>query len=652
MRSTLGASAAIGRRLPAALVACAAFLVAAPVASAGVWLPPQDLSAPGRDATNPAVAMADSGATTAIWEKDNTKDAGFHGEAATREPGQAFSPPAELVGGVTDPQLEMTGAGQAVAVWKRLVNPPGVYKIQTAARPPGGAFGAPVDAAEMPATVIPNGLQMALNDNGDVAIAWTRNDPESSLDNDATIVEATVGPAGGEFSEPERVSLPIVEPIEEEIEGVTHFIHLSAAEPSIAIDPGGDVTVTWRYFNGTDEVIEGSERPAGGKFSEPEVISSAGIDSSETEVAMDGAGNAIAVWEEIGATESIVRASLRPPGGEFEGPVNLSESGVSSFGPEIAMTPGGLATVVWTRAEEEELSIQTSTLPPGGDFSAPVDVTPVAESSVAPIDTDLKMNDAGDAVVAWPGRANGGEPVVKAAVRSGTGAFSAPAEVSATSPDFLHPDVAIDAQGNATVVWNRSNGVNSIAQVAGYDASPPAMRGLSVPASGTVGVPVVFSASPFDVWPLASTGFNFGDGLAAPGTTASHAYSAPGVYTVTATAVDAAGTPVSASGKIAISPSYQFRIGKQKKNKKKGTATLTVEVSGPGDVTVSGKKVKRKSKRAAAAGSVTLTIAAKGKALKQLDKKGKAKVKVSVGFKPDGGDHAATSAVSVALQQK
>jgi hypothetical protein len=650
MRSTLGASAAIGR-LPAALIVCAAFLLAAPVASAGVWLPPQDLSAPGRDATNPAVAMADSGATTAIWEKDNTKDAGFHGEAATREPGQAFSSPAELVGGVTDPQLEMTGAGQSVAVWKRLVNPPGVYMIQAAVRPPGGAFGAPLDAAEMPATVIPNGLQMALNDDGDVAIAWTRNEPASSVDNDATIIEATVRPAGGSFSEPELVSLPIEPPIEEPTEPPT-FLHLSAAEPSVAIDPAGDVVVTWRYFDGTDEVIEGAERPAGGTFSEPEVISSTGIDSSETEVAMDGSGDAIAVWEEIGTTESIVRASLRPPGGEFEGPVDLSETGVSSFGPEIAMTPAGLATVVWTRAEEEELSIETSTLPPGGDFSAPVDVTPVAEGSVAPVDTDLKMNDAGDAVVAWPGRATGGEPVVKAAIRSGTGAFSPPAEISGTSPDFLHPDVAIDAAGNATVVWNRSNGVNSIAQVAGYDASPPQMRGISVPATGTVGVPVTFSADPFDVWPLASTGFTFGDGLGASGTTASHAYSAPGVYTVTATAVDAAGTPVSASGSIAITPSYEFRIGKQKKNKKKGTATLTVEVSGPGEVTVSGKKLKRKNKRAAGAGSVTLAIAAKGKALKQLKKKGKAKVRVTVSFKPDGGDHAATSSVSVILKKR
>jgi hypothetical protein len=69
-------------------------------------------------------------------------------------------------------------------------------------------------------------------------------------------------------------------------------------------------------------------------------------------------------------------------------------------------------------------------------------------------------------------------------------------------------------------------------------------------------------------------------------------------------------------------------------------------------VTVSGKKVKRKSKRAAAAGAVTLPIAAKGKALKQLQKNGRAKIRVSVAFTPDGGDHAATTAVSVTLKKQ
>ena len=204
-------------RHQAGLLACALLLLAAPAAWAGAWLPPQDLSAPAGDATNPVVAMADDGATTALWEKDNTKDAGFHGEVVTREPGQQFSPPSELIGGINDPQLEMTGGGETVAVWKRLINP--FRPATTGSRPPFGRRAAPSarrsPRPNFPPTILPNGLSMALNDDGDVALVWTRTDPNSPDDKAATIVEATVRPAGGSFSEPKQVSLPIKPPIEE-----------------------------------------------------------------------------------------------------------------------------------------------------------------------------------------------------------------------------------------------------------------------------------------------------------------------------------------------------------------------------------------------------------------------------------------------------
>ena len=234
MRAKRAGSAAIGRGLPAAVLGCMVCLLGAPAASAAVWLPPQNLSASGRDATNPVVAMDDGGGTTAIWEKDNTTNAGFHGEASTRNPGDGFSAPAELAAGVTEPQVETTGGGQAVAVWKRLVNPPGNYVIQAATRSSGGAFLPAADVATMPKSVIPNAIQIAVNANGDTAVVWTRRDPDSEEDVNATFVEASVRPAGGSFSPPVRVSLPIVE-------------GQSAVEPSIAIDADGNVVIAWRY---------------------------------------------------------------------------------------------------------------------------------------------------------------------------------------------------------------------------------------------------------------------------------------------------------------------------------------------------------------------------------------------------------------------
>ena len=74
---------------------------------------------------------------------------------------------------------------------------------------------------------------------------------------------------------------------------------------------------------------------------------------------------------------------------------------------------------------------------------------------------------------------------------------------------------------------------------AGYDADPPELRAVSIPGSAKVGDTVQFSASSFDVWPVGEPSFDFGDGGQAEGGSVSHVYSAPGSYTVRATATDA-----------------------------------------------------------------------------------------------------------------
>ena len=314
----LRASATAAHGIKAGLLACALLLLAAPAAWAGAWLPPQDLSAPGRSATNPVVAMADDGATTALWEKDNTATVGFHGEIVTRSPGSGLHlalgsgprghRPADGddrrrsgdrgLEAARQPARQLPDRGRDEAARR--------HRLRQARRP----------VAEMPTGVIPNGLQIAINGAGDLAVVWTRPDPESAVDKNAIIVEASVRPAGGSFSEPEQVSLPIEPPIEEPGEPPV-FLHLNSSEPSVAIDAAGDVTVVWRYNDGTDQVIEASERPAGGTFATPEVISGAGKDSFEPQVAVSGGGEANAVWEEVEGEESAIEAASRPDGGVF-----------------------------------------------------------------------------------------------------------------------------------------------------------------------------------------------------------------------------------------------------------------------------------------------------------------------------------------------
>jgi hypothetical protein len=101
--------------------------------------------------------------------------------------------------------------------------------------------------------------------------------------------------------------------------------------------------------------------------------------------------------------------------------------------------------------------------------------------------------------------------------------------------------------------WERYDGADEIVQAAGYDGAGPQLGALSIPATGTVGQTLSFSVSPFDVWSaVGATTWSFGDGSGAGGTGVTHTYTAPGTYTVTASALDALRNGTSAGGRVTI----------------------------------------------------------------------------------------------------
>jgi hypothetical protein len=619
------------------VVSCALLLCllgASAAAASPAWLPVTNLSAPGKDAFNPAVAMDGAGGTVAIWERQNATAHDL--QVSTRAPGGNFSAPLELAPTANEPEVATTPSGEAVAVWRHFDAGSGNYVIQTSTRFPGGSFSVPTEISISKASALPQSLRVAVNAAGEVAVAWVQKDPDSALDPDQFFVEASVRPAGGSFSVPAVVSPSPLTPGD------------GATGPGVALDGAGDVFVVWEYFDGTDHLVQAAVGSPGGGFAPPLSLSPGGTDAFSPQVAADAGGDATAVWTQSDGADFIVQASTRPAGGSFSAPGGLSEAGVDALAPEIAMTPSGAATVAWTLSSGSETLLQAVARAAGGSFSPLEDVSTPGESALFP---DLAMNAGGDAAIAWSGSV-GGEDVVRASIRPDGGSFSPPLAISATGSGFFHPALALDEAGDATAVWTRSDGSNEIAQAAGYDADAPRLRDVSIPTSGTVGVPVAFSASSFDAWPIASTSFDFGDGSAAAGSTAFHVYSAPGVFRVAVTAADAAGTSVESEGTIAIRPSGEFSLGKVSVDKKKGTATIVVTVSGPGKLVLFGKGVRKAVRRVAAAGKTKLPIAATGKTLKRLKARGRVRVRLQISFTPDGGAAAVMHKSAVLIKKR
>lgn len=512
----------------AAWMLVAALAVAAPSAwAAPAWLAQADLTATGENASVPAVAMNGAGDAVVAWQR--ASGTGFFAQASLRDAGTNFSTPLELgPAGFEElgpPQAAIDGAGTAIVVWQRFDAMSTNTVVQAAIRPAGGSFGAPVPlSATGSGAVHP---QIAMNAAGDAVVAWEH------LVGQTMAVQAVVRPAGGTFSAPVDLSAA----------------GLSGPLPRVAIDGAGNATVVWTQAGPAGTTVQVATRPAGGSWA-PAADLSPADDAGSGRVATNGSGETIAVWTQAdAANNTIVQASVRPVGGAFEAPADLSAAGRDAVDPHVAIDAAGHAVAVWSRFDGSTRVVQTASRPAGGAFGTPAGLSLAGGDARDP---SVVANPAGDIVAAWQ-RSDGADTIVQAAVhRAGTG-FGAISDLSAPGRDAVAPQLGIDADGDAIAAWQRSDGTNTVVQAAGYDGAGPQLRGLNVPGTATRGTAATYSLSPLDVWsPVSSTQWSFDDGTTASGATVSHAFASVGAHAVTVSATDALGNATSATRVVSV----------------------------------------------------------------------------------------------------
>jgi hypothetical protein len=619
-RATLGAEETVGRSASTSelrhrtfVAALLALLLSAFCAAhawgAATWLSTVNISAAGQDAFEAQVTMNEGGDAVAVW--DRSDGANSRVQAAFRPAGGSFSAPVNISAAGQDavaPQVAIDQTGDAVAVWERSDGTD--VRVQAAFRPAGGSFAAPTNISDAGENALDP--HVAMDQVGNAVAVWQQSDGTDLL------VQAARRSAGGSFGTPAPLSATGAD----------------ALSPQVAMGQVDDAVAVWLRSDGTTNRVEAATGSASGGFPAAVPLSDAGEDALGPQVTMNEGGDAVAVWERFDGADQIVQAATRAAGGGFSADVDLSAVGENATRPQVAIDRAGDAVAVWDRSDGTNFRVQAASRPAGGSFGMPGNLSAAGQDADFP---EVAMDEAGDVVAVFR-RNDGVNFRVQAASRPTGGGFGTPVNLSAAGQDAELPQVAMDEEGDGVAVWRRPNGTNRIVQAAGYDAVAPQLRNVSIPGSGSTGSPVSFSVSPFDVWGPVSTRWSFGDGASASGKSVSHTYCSGGARQAKVTATDAVGNSTSATRPISIAASNEFSFGKVKKNKKKGTAKLAVEVPGAGTLELAKtKKVKGTSADAACNGEVNLGVKAKGKARKKLNKKGKAKVKAKVRFTPTGG---------------
>ncbi len=293
--------------------------------AAGVWQAPVDVSAAGKTADRVAVAVDPQGDATALW--DIFTGANYIMQAASRPAGGAWGLAVDLTGSGGDavwPQASYDAHGDVTAVWYRSQGANLI--VQAASRPAGGVWQSAIDLS-LPGTATEP--QVAVDPRGDATAVWLRSNGANP------IVQAAVLPAGGVWQSAVDLSTA----------------GQSADAPQVAVDAQGNATAVWDRSNGANTIVQAAQRPAGGSWQAPVDLSVGGADALLAQVAVDPQGDAVAVWYRRNGTDWIVQAAQRPAGGSWQAPVDLADSGSLAPLPQVAVDGHGNATAVWFEPE-------------------------------------------------------------------------------------------------------------------------------------------------------------------------------------------------------------------------------------------------------------------------------------------------------------
>jgi hypothetical protein len=209
--------------------------------------------------------------------------------------------------------------------------------------------------------------------------------------------------------------------------------------------------VVWRRFDGTTYRVQARRRSAAGALSATYTLSGAGYNSGAPQVAMDADGNALAVWSRFDGSNHRVNARTSSAGGAL-GPIQtLIDAQEAASGPQVEMNARGKAVVVWSRYVGANLRVQARARTASGALAAIQTLSAPSQSADSP---QVAIDPNGSAVVVWR-RFDGAHHRIQVRARSASGALSATQTLSARGQSVDSPQVAVDPDGNAVVVWRR-----------------------------------------------------------------------------------------------------------------------------------------------------------------------------------------------------
>jgi PKD domain len=528
-----------------------------PSAHAAGWVTGPPLSNAGQAASAPLVTVTPSGDRIVAWTSQSKTIANTTEGIDVRvaPPGQDFGP-IQLIASdsVDDPQFVVGADGTAALVWD------GDSALHIARRAPGATTF--TEATALPADV--NELDAAV-DGGTVDVAYstetsTGTGPTETFD--STIRAARLSAGSNTVTAIPGAATP---PLDTATFLESTFDEHTVDGPSIAAD-GGAVHVIWEDrqervtpTTSVTTIRRATLAPGAAAFGalttvDTITVNSTSADDATPQIVATG-GRVEAAWARESASQ-IAYEGVVP-----SSPIQTIPLGAQTFpfGVLAGVDGNGGLSLAWTNNVPNVVArvVSGAVVPAGGGPLAPVQLTPgtgrrkLDDLAVAPDGSAVVLSDI-DSANSFGSRpadlqasfhAPGApEPISGPRDRTGIGAFDGAS--AAVGPD-----------GRAVAAWSADDGAGVFANRIFFsqrDATAPVFGTVAIPATAAPATPVALAAGATDDLTAVTIGWDFGDGSQANGPSVTHAYGAPGTYTVTVTATDVSGNVATRTATISV----------------------------------------------------------------------------------------------------
>jgi hypothetical protein len=227
--------------------------------------------------------------------------------------------------------------------------------------------------------------------------------------------------------------------------------------PVIAVDGDGNAFAVWSDRRNSNADIYFAYRPAGGGWGANVKVNDDPGTASQTfpDIAVDAAGNAYAIWRDSRNSNDNIYFAYRPAGGGW-GPnvmVNDDTGSANQLQPAIAVDGSGNAFAVWTdwRGGSDDYNIYSAYRPVGGSWGSNQRVND-DQGTAWQAEPDVAVDSTGNAYAIWEDYRNDTADIYFSYRPIGSG-WGMNTQVNAVADASYLPAIAVDGSGTAYAVW-------------------------------------------------------------------------------------------------------------------------------------------------------------------------------------------------------